>query len=626
MLGDLLASWTDGKLACEQCFFCRTASVLVPSNTPPSATLQRKIARASAGAKQQHGCDVVVSSGDGDAWFCAACECWNGADALEHSALYQNGSSSSSSAPASAGPSSSPVRADSSYKDSPFCRTCERNQALVLNLLSQDASADEAELDGQALQARYAAQKRSFEQRYPPVCEDCAPLVEQRIRMADQDARRRLMGGWLARSRPSGDTTPSSAQSRSGVTPIRPSRALWKLQGALWGSAHASALLLALHEASHAFPQHVPFTLRLQLNALSLPLRQNISLFILFQLCSLGLAHWNPRQGPGKQPAKLEGLRLWKVSLAVFGRYQAPADRCNALQTSQSLAWSLRLIQVSLSSARVRRWGQDSIDFVTIFLSTLRRDAEQTPFGTSAPLLAADHAAIADAQDAREERQAILALVQLGLALLGSAFTLAAYTRLRAERPVYVRLATKPSRDSTPRRDPHLHQPKLAKAAPAASAGSFSFSKWGRTVKPASAATDKPGHVFGETSLPLPYPRASRAFRLDDEGEDSMDWQSEAGEPATTKTSSLEDSYIGPQRYFPPEEPTGLEDLFGSALALASDEAPAKVAENSDAGASSFKTTAARLLSTAALTTLSVVFAVGVAALAQIALLRSTEA
>ncbi|GJJ09878.1 hypothetical protein Clacol_004102 [Clathrus columnatus] len=64
-------------------------------------------------------------------------------------------------------------------------------------------------------------------------------------------------------------------------------------------------------------------------------------------------------------------------------------------------------------------------------------------------------------------------------------------------------------------------------------------------------------HVFGQPSFPKREPEIS--------SEDMMDWT-----PVNTpdKAKQAKEIWIRPQKFFPPEQPTGLEDLFQKAAKL----------------------------------------------------------
>lgn len=43
--------------------------------------------------------------------------------------------------------------------------------------------------------------RESLHLRYPPVCDECLPAVEDEIQRKDQMARRKALGGWLNESK-----------------------------------------------------------------------------------------------------------------------------------------------------------------------------------------------------------------------------------------------------------------------------------------------------------------------------------------------------------------------------------------------------------------------------------------
>ncbi|KAJ1849947.1 hypothetical protein LPJ73_003636, partial [Coemansia sp. RSA 2703] len=86
------------------------------------------------------------------------------------------------------------TRTLSSFPTSSFCATCQRNQELVLYLLSAydpTPSADESSL------TRYAVHVRS---RYPECCATCQTHVDQRLHLQARTLLRRQLAAALARS------------------------------------------------------------------------------------------------------------------------------------------------------------------------------------------------------------------------------------------------------------------------------------------------------------------------------------------------------------------------------------------------------------------------------------------
>ena len=129
--------------------------------------------------------------------------------------------------------------------------------------------------------------------------------------------------------------------------------------------------------------------------------------------------------------------------------------------------------------------------------------------------------------------------------------------------------------------------------------------------------------AFGESSLPgaiipsvtgAPISRKMWAsYPSIDSGqatvEEEMDWETEGS--AANDEGMEKKSYIAPQRFFPPssEAPTGLEDLFGSALALRSDSSMAadKIGDSQAQWVSAFRLAQVVLLSLIACCTVVVV-------------------
>lgn len=76
--------------------------------------------------------------------------------------------------------------------------------------------------------------------------------------------------------------------------------------------------------------------------------------------------------------------------------------------------------------------------------------------------------------------------------------------------------------------------------------------------------------MFGHPSLasPIPVPTASQGspIKVDETlDEDAMDWTPTSPSPVKVKKTVVDDGgWLRPQRFFPPERPTGLESLFAN--------------------------------------------------------------
>lgn len=83
--------------------------------------------------------------------------------------------------------------------------------------------------------------RSSLHVRYPPVCDNCLPAVEEEIRSKDHMARTKALGGWLKQSKGKEKQRKVSAsdkvREKLGVQLVA-----WRIRGYLW----ALTLLLAV--------------------------------------------------------------------------------------------------------------------------------------------------------------------------------------------------------------------------------------------------------------------------------------------------------------------------------------------------------------------------------------------
>lgn len=77
----------------------------------------------------------------------------------------------------------------------------------------------------------FSEYKRSVEARYPPICADCAPAVEEEIRRRDTMARTRALGGFLGASNPQRRQIARTQRERDKLTR---EMFFWKVRGVLW--------------------------------------------------------------------------------------------------------------------------------------------------------------------------------------------------------------------------------------------------------------------------------------------------------------------------------------------------------------------------------------------------------
>ncbi|KAF9479720.1 hypothetical protein BDN70DRAFT_858067 [Pholiota conissans] len=129
---------------------------------------------------------------------CSACGCWNRYDekgeiVSDEPAMHEERLNSKSFAKRA---SPSKDRLPTMYGPGPFCHSCQTNQMLLMNLLSNYLP-DLSNPEYQARAEMLPAYRESLHARYPPVCESCLPQVEEQIRQKEQMARATALGGWL---------------------------------------------------------------------------------------------------------------------------------------------------------------------------------------------------------------------------------------------------------------------------------------------------------------------------------------------------------------------------------------------------------------------------------------------
>jgi Ima1 N-terminal domain len=120
----------------------------------------------------------------------------------------------------------------SAYNKSLFCRTCQTNQTLYINLLSNYLP-DEKDPTYQSLLSQLPDYQTSLDARYPPVCADCIGGVEEEIRKSERRARADALGGWLR------DGQQYSSPKRTDRTPPPRTESskdifVWWIRGSLW--------------------------------------------------------------------------------------------------------------------------------------------------------------------------------------------------------------------------------------------------------------------------------------------------------------------------------------------------------------------------------------------------------
>ena len=84
--------------------------------------------------------------------------------------------------------------------------------------------------------------RESLHVRYPPVCENCLPAVEEEIRLKDQMARTKALGGWLKQSKGKEKKRKISRSALQGEN-LSVSLLAWKVRGCLWSLSLLTAIV-----------------------------------------------------------------------------------------------------------------------------------------------------------------------------------------------------------------------------------------------------------------------------------------------------------------------------------------------------------------------------------------------
>ncbi|KIK91461.1 hypothetical protein PAXRUDRAFT_830840 [Paxillus rubicundulus Ve08.2h10] len=404
--------------------------------------------------------------------------------------------------------SSSKDRLPSIYSTGQFCHTCQTNQMLLVNLLSNYLPPPRHP-DYRKRLEQLPAYRESLHVRYPPVCETCSPAVEDEIQRKNQMARTKALGGWLKESKGKDRQRQVSSTERERER-VGYQLAVWRLRGALWWmtllcvvASHAAAI------QEYSFPRM---------------LVRAIPVLPVFSLLSLFYTAWDPTYYRFKK-ARVQGR-----DIRVKGK-----TRYIVLQM---IVW---LSRFTTSILLVLSWRSSSRDY-------LRTSTYPASY--------------------RIHIYCSISLL-VEISVLFSSFAI-----LHLRRPPPIRLIDTSNQS-------HIH-PSSARATPELSSHSVRASPM--PSAPASepdliaslTLSSKPvisptNPIFGHPSL-LPStlaPTAPSGSPIKVDGsldEDAMDWTPTNPSPIKPKKLVDDDngSWLRPQRFFPPERPTGLETLFAN--------------------------------------------------------------
>ncbi|KIJ21898.1 hypothetical protein PAXINDRAFT_105505 [Paxillus involutus ATCC 200175] len=438
---------------------------------------------------------------------CPHCSCWNRYDTngeimSDEPAMHDEKLNTKSFAKRA---SPSKDRLPSMYGTGQFCHTCQTNQMLLVNLLSNYLPPPRHPDYAKRLE-QLPAYRESLNVRYPPVCENCSPAVEDEIQRKNQMARTEALGGWLKESKGKDRQRQVSGTEREREK-VESQLAVWRLRGALWWTT--LICVVASHAAAiqeYSFPRM---------------LVRAVPVLPVFSLLSLFYTAWDPTYYHFKK-ARVQGR-----DIRVKGK-----TRYIVLQM---IAWFSRL---TTSILLVLAWHSSSRDYLR---TSTYPSSHRIRIYCSISLL-------------------------VEISVLFSSFAI-----LHLQRPPPIRLIDTSGQSSSARVTPELSS-HSARASPMPSAPAASepdlIASLTLSSKPVISPTNP---IFGHPSL-LPStagPTALQGSPIKVDGsldEDAMDWT--PTNPSPIKPKRLVDndngSWLRPQRFFPPERPTGLETLFAN--------------------------------------------------------------
>ncbi|EGO30539.1 hypothetical protein SERLADRAFT_454848 [Serpula lacrymans var. lacrymans S7.9] len=466
------------RLSCVNCFFCQSSVNPLPTNLKN--------------------------------FRCPHCNCWNRYDASgqimsDEPAMHDENLNKRSF---SRRASPSKDRLPSIYNRGPFCHTCRTNQTLVVQLMSNYLPPPEHPEYAKRVEL-LPEYRNSLHARYPPVCTNCLPIVEDEIKQKDHMARIQALGGWLKETKGK-DKRRQVYETGEEREKLKIEFMAWKIRGCLW------AITLMSTWVSYSAG-----IWNWQMSAFVQMLQPALLVLTLF---SLLWTVWDPTYHSLRK-AYIQGR-----DLRVKGKKQY-----NVLQI---LAWLSRSITALLLTIP---WYYPSWDYLHI---------------TSYP-------------SSRLQLYCSISLI-FELSVFFASFAVLHIQKpppirlldISSHQPSFAR-ATPESifRDA--------HSRSLHTSAAAALSGPDLFSSLSLSSKPVLSPSINP--IFGLPSLlssstkPINSPQ-----KMDDDGEEA-DWTSinpSFSLPMKPKKIVIQDeddgSWLRPQQFFPPEHPTGLETLFAN--------------------------------------------------------------
>ncbi|KAI0815070.1 Ima1 N-terminal domain-containing protein [Irpex lacteus] len=283
-------------------------------------------------------CQTEQQPRDARSFRCLACSCWNRYDKKgqimsDDPAMYDASLNTRSFARRASPRKDRLPSMYSQHRQSLFCHECQTNQMLISNLLSNYLPSQD-DPDYNRLLAQLPAYQSSLETRYPPICANCLPAVEEEIKCRDNMARTSALGGFLKESRGK-ERQRQVAVSRNQKEALERQLVMWKVRGVLWGVTLAVFLIVyGIVTVGHSLPGMPSF------------LRTILPVIVLL---SISWTAWDPTYASLKR-SQLQGRAV----------RQRGKKEYNILQF---LAWVSRILTVLLISVSSRKPSWDFLHF-----------------------------------------------------------------------------------------------------------------------------------------------------------------------------------------------------------------------------------------------------------------------
>ncbi|KAK0539673.1 hypothetical protein OC842_000864 [Tilletia horrida] len=244
-----------GPYPAATCHFCRAESFIVPPAAPHLLQQQQQRQR-QPDASIYNG---RISHGNLDAWLCSACHCYNRTDARERGGMsswepaMSDPKMNEASFARRGTPPASTLLVQDRAEPHPFCHTCLTNQSLLMNMLANYLP-DESDPTYPEALAQLPTYRASLLSRYPPVCADCTPAVHEHLGRANGLAKQEAMRHFLARGRGAGNGGVLTGKGKEKATTmaqialehdaISPAiEVVWRIRGAAWAVTNIGFLV-----------------------------------------------------------------------------------------------------------------------------------------------------------------------------------------------------------------------------------------------------------------------------------------------------------------------------------------------------------------------------------------------